>query len=93
MSTQVILGFLLGAVLGMRFKVFILLPAVAFAVCIVAVAGIVNSSPASTVFIAAVLTSVCLQFGYVGGVVTRHITVLARTARLRKVSRKVATVR
>jgi hypothetical protein len=92
MPTLVILSFLLGAVLGMRFKVLILLPVTASAVVFDTVSGIANGAYASTVFIAVVLTAICLQFGYFCGIMTRYSMVPARTLKSSEISRQVETV-
>ena len=49
MSTLILLATLLGAVLGMRFKVFILIPAIGFALIVILADGIVGEQvcPAS----------------------------------------------
>lgn len=92
MPVFVILSFLLGAVLGMRFKVLILLPVTASAVIFDIASGIANGAYTSTVLIAVVLTTTCLQFGYFCGIITRYAIVPARTLESREISRQVETV-
>jgi hypothetical protein len=77
---------LVGAVLGQRFKVFILIPAMlpafAFATIVAAVQGATVRHILATVFIAA--TS--LQIGYLAGIGLRHFTAAERASRLRPTS-------
>ena len=93
MSIVVILALLLGAVLGMRFKVLVLLPAIACAVIIVATGGIASGVHGLAIVVMAVVASICLQLGYFGGVMTRYVMVAARAGRSAKISRQVETVR
>ena len=92
MPTLVILSFLLGAVLGIRFKVLILLPVTASAAVFDTVSGIANGAYASTVLIAVVLTAICLQFGNYCGIMTRYSMMPARTLKSTEISRQVETV-
>jgi hypothetical protein len=73
--------FLVGAVLGMRFKVLILIPAIGFAVGVVLAAGIAGGASLAAILAATALASICLQFGYLGGIGTRYSMALIRTAR------------
>jgi hypothetical protein len=93
MSLVVILALLLGAVLGMRFKVLILLPAIICAVIIITTGGIASGVHGFAILVMAALASVCLQLGYFAGVMTRYVMVVARAGRLRRISRQVETVR
>jgi hypothetical protein len=82
----ILLVFLLGAVLGMRFKVLILIPAIAFALIAILVGGVARADSVSAILIAIVLTSIGLQIGYLSGIATRYSIALARAERLRKAS-------
>jgi hypothetical protein len=62
---------LVGAVLGTRFKVLVLLPAITVGMTLVAAIAALRGSGLSTAIGAAVLVGVCLQLGYLGGLVTR----------------------
>ena len=86
MSMFILLAFLLGAVLGMRFKVFILIPAIGFALIALLAGGIARGDNVSAILIAAVLSSSSLQIGYLGGILTRYSIAIARAGRLRKAS-------
>jgi len=60
---------LLGAVLGLRFKVLILLPAAVVAVAIIIAAGSIEHSSFSAVAVDAVLVLAGLQMGYLAGTI------------------------
>jgi hypothetical protein len=62
---------LIGAVLGTRFKVLILYPAMMIGLALVAIIAAVRGSALSTAFGAALTLGVFLQLGYLGGLVTR----------------------
>jgi hypothetical protein len=76
--------FLVGAVLGMRFKVLILIAAIGFAMVVVLAGGIAGGASLTAISIAAGLASICLQFGYLGGIGTRYSMALIRAARSRQ---------
>ena len=73
---------LLGAVLGQRFKVLILLPAmlptVTFATIVVALQGATVWQIVATAFLA----GTSLQIGYLAGIGIRHLTIVERASRL-----------
>ena len=73
--------FLLGAVLGVRFKVIALLPGAAFAVFMVLAIGMANGADLATISINTAIALICLQFGYLGGIGTRYSMALIRAAR------------
>ena len=86
MSMLILLAFLLGAVLGMRFKVFILIPAIGFALIAILAGGIARGNSVSGTLIVAVLASSCLQIGYLLGIIARYSVALTRAGRPRKAS-------
>jgi hypothetical protein len=86
MSTLIPLILLIGAVLGMRFKVLILIHTIGFALIAILAGGIVRGDSASAILIAAVLAWICLQIGYLCGIMTRYSIAMARARRTRKVS-------
>ena len=61
----------LGAALGMRFKVLILVPITAVAVLTVVVVASALGSDSGPAMLAAALASVCLQMGYLCGTLLR----------------------
>jgi len=78
---MVILAFLIGALLGTRFTVLILVPAITLAVIGVAASGVARGDNVSTIFVAAMLSTICLQVGYLFGAATRYT--IARTGLVR----------
>jgi hypothetical protein len=84
MSMLMLLVFLIGAVLGMRFRVLVLVPAIGFASIVVLAACFVGGESLSVTMATTILTASGLQIGYLGGVATRYTTALARTSRLRQ---------
>jgi len=93
MSVPIFLAFLIGAVLGMRFKVLILIPAIGLALIVILAAGVARDDNVSAILIAAVLASSFLQIGYLCGAVTRYSIALARTERTRKASLQAQSAR
>jgi hypothetical protein len=83
MAMILIFSTLFGAVLGTRFKVFILFPVIACEMLIVAGgAMIIGSGFAWSVTLAAACAA-ALQLGYLGGVATRFLMIAARLRTLR----------
>lgn len=74
-----LLSVLVGAVLGLRFRVLVLLPAVG---CIILATPFLGPDLAHGA-LAALFAVVGLQMGYLGGIVTRHAMVVARASRIR----------
>jgi hypothetical protein len=72
MMTLIVLIFLIGAMLGLRFKVLILFPAMALALIAVLAGGMTGGDSLSAILIAAVLAASCLQVGYLCGVLARY---------------------
>ena len=93
MSTVILLAFLLGAVLGMRFKVFILIPAIGLIFIAILAGAIACGSGMAGTLIAAVLASSSLQIGYVLGTIAQYSVALARAERLRKASLQIGSAR
>jgi ABC-type Fe3+-siderophore transport system permease subunit len=85
MSMLALLSFLIGALLGMRFKVLILIP-IGLAITAVVVIAIARGDGLSTMLLAEALVLCCLQIGYLGGLLTRYMLVLARAASMRRSS-------
>jgi hypothetical protein len=78
MSMLIVSVFLIGAALGVRFKVLILIPAIGLAFITILAGGIARSDSASAILIAFVLASICLQIGYFCGIVMQHRLTMAR---------------
>jgi len=77
-----LLGLLIGMILGQRFKVLILAPAVLLIVLLAIGAAIESTNPAWSVGARAAMALVGLQFGYLLGAGIRYLKVLARANRL-----------
>ncbi len=71
---------LVGAVLGTTFRVKVLFPAAMLGLVVVAAVAALKGSALSTAVAAAILCTVCLQFGYLGGLLTRFCMTAATTA-------------
>ena len=86
MSILILLMVLFGAVLGMRFKVFILIPMIAITSLMVITGGLATGGSVSGTLIAVGLAASFLQFGYLGGALVRYGMVPARTGAGHKIS-------
>ncbi len=79
-------GALVGLVLGQRFSVLILLPAITMAVIAIAGLGMARAEPTATIVVSAVAAAVALQLGYViGSALHRAVPPAHRPARRRTV--------
>ena len=63
-----IIGVLAGTALGLRYKVFVLVPAVALAMMFAAMAGIAHGDHLGSIVLAMVILGATLQFGYLTGI-------------------------
>jgi hypothetical protein len=73
----IIFGSLIGAVLGLRFKVFILIPTGCFALAIAAVDGLARGHALRWIAITMITAATSLQIGYLGGCVLRSLVAVA----------------
>ena len=74
-----LLGMLVGVVLGMRFRVFILFPAIALACAVIAAMGFAgNEGMPSSAVAMMMAAAAALQMGYLLGIATRTILAAAR---------------
>jgi hypothetical protein len=69
MLTIVLISILVGAGLGWRFKVLVLLPAIVVGVLVVMASGIAYPGALSSFILSIVLVATGLQIGYLAGVV------------------------
>jgi len=69
-----IASLIIGALLGQRFKVFVLVPTIALATVAIAGASLAHGNSAWSTALAAVLVVTGLQMGYLGGMTARLIT-------------------
>jgi hypothetical protein len=63
-----IICILIGALLGLRFRVLVLVPATAICIFLVLLVGLSSGAGAAWTVIVAVIASALLQIGYLGGV-------------------------
>jgi|HubBroStandDraft_6_1064221.scaffolds.fasta_scaffold2011408_1 hypothetical protein len=78
-----IVALLTGAVLGLRFKVLVLLPVIGLLILGVPIVGLAYSLSVPSIALTLGLSIAWLQLGYLGGVGTRYAMVMSRAARLR----------
>jgi hypothetical protein len=93
MSALILLTLLTGAVLGMRFKVLILVPAIGSALVIIVVGDLAGGSGLFHTLILAMLAATGLQMGYLCGALTRQTVLLARAESSRKFPLRSGAVR
>jgi hypothetical protein len=72
--STVILPFLLGAVLGTRFRVLVLFPVIGAVLVIASVAGLYGGIDMTAVAIDAALAVSCIQLGYFGGMLVSGLS-------------------
>ena len=77
---------LIGAVLGTRFRVHVLFPAVVLGLVIVATVAVIKEASFSSALTALAIYAVALQFGYLGGLFVRFCMAAARTPSHRSLS-------
>ena len=73
-----VLLFLCGMVLGLRFKILALVPALSLVLAVVVAAGILRNDGLAAILLGGVLATVCLETGYVGGILIRYAVALMR---------------
>jgi len=83
MVVLVILSVLAGMVLGQRFKVFALVPAMGASMLVAITTGVAHADTPSMLALTAIMVGVGIQIGYFLGLGLRHFMVSARAARLR----------
>jgi hypothetical protein len=66
------ISFLFGAVLGQRFNVVVLVPAVAIVLVLSFGVGFAHAQTAWWIVRMAAAGAICLQFGYFAGITARH---------------------
>ena len=66
-----IISMLAGIALGLRYKVFVLVPAVTFAVIFAAIGGIAHGDRLWSIVLAMAILGTAVQFGYVAGIMIR----------------------
>lgn len=81
MSSLIILSSLTGVVLGLRFKVLILVPAMVLVAAVTIGIGIAHGDGLWSLLLETVLTITALQVGYLGGTIVHFVIVGARHIR------------
>jgi hypothetical protein len=74
-----LIGVLVGAVLGLRFKVFVLVPVICIALAIVAVDGVARGDELWRLAISMIVIATALQVGYILGIVTQFVMASGRS--------------
>ncbi len=82
MATFAIFSFLLGAVLGHRFKVLVLVPTIVAGAAVAFAIGIARADDAWLIGLTVLLDTVCLQIGYLCGAIIFSLLSAARVARI-----------
>jgi hypothetical protein len=75
--TLSLISFLVGAALGQRFKVVVLLPASAMALLIAVRTGVTQAQTVWTIILLAAAAATCLQIGYFVGIYFHHVLTAA----------------
>ena len=75
---------LLGAMLGVRFTVFAVIPAIAFASLVAGIGWFLGDGAFGSLMVKLALLAACLQLGYIGGAVLRFSLVSMGGARERE---------
>lgn len=76
-----IAAIIIGALLGQRFKVFILVPAIAIGSAATFGIGMAHSNSLWSIALAMVLVISALQMGYLGGIVIRFVSAGAQVGK------------
>lgn len=83
MTIFAILSFLLGAVLGHRFKVLVLCPTIVVGAAVAVAVGIARAEDVWLIVLTVILISVCLQIGYLCGTAVVSLAVASRATRIK----------
>jgi multisubunit Na+/H+ antiporter MnhG subunit len=83
MIAWLFISFLVGAALGQRFKVFVLLPATSLVLICTIAAGIARAPDVWSIAVAAVCVTIALQIGYLIGTGIRYLFAADGRARRR----------
>jgi hypothetical protein len=86
MIMLMVIGSLVGAVLGVRFKVFVLVPVICAALAIVVVDGIARGDGLWRLSVAMVVVVTSGQLGYIGAIALRFVTGTPRAANHGRIS-------
>ena len=81
MMTLSMISFLVGAVLGQRFKIVVLIPAFAIVLIFVVGTGVALAQTAWWIVLMAAAAVTCLQIGYLVGIGVHHVLAAALSRR------------
>jgi NADH:ubiquinone oxidoreductase subunit 6 (subunit J) len=81
MITISMISFLAGAALGQRFKVMVLMPAIAIVLVLAVGTGVAHAQTAWSTVLMAATAATCLQIGYLIGIFTHYVLVAVLSRR------------
>jgi hypothetical protein len=93
MITISMISFFAGVALGQRFKVMVLMPAIAIVLVLAVGSGVTHTQTAWSIVLTAVLAAVCLQIGYLTGIFVHHVHVAALSRRSSSITSSEAQAR
>jgi hypothetical protein len=82
MAIFAILCFLLGAVLGQRFKVLVLGPSIAFGVVVAIAVGIGRAEDVWGIVLTVILVSASIEIGYLSGTIINSLIIAEQTTQI-----------
>jgi hypothetical protein len=86
MAIFAILCFLLGAVLGQRFKVLILGPSIAFGAVVAIAVGVGRAEDVWGIVLTVILVSTSLEIGYLSGTIINSLMIAERATQIERSS-------
>ena len=81
MMTLSMFSFLVGAVLGQRFKIIVLIPAFAILLSFAVGTGLAHAQTGWSIVLLAIAAAISLQTGYLFGIFVHHILTTASSKR------------
>ena len=81
MGSLALTSLVIGAAIGLRFRVFALFPLILLNFLAIPLWGLTHDWTIGTTVLMAVVSATCLQFGYLGGTLPRFVIIAARLAR------------
>ena len=82
MLMLVLASMLVGAVLGLRFRILVLVPALLLMLALVVAGGLAHGDDVWSILLALMLGGISIQLGYLGGTAIRFTVAAARAPRL-----------
>jgi hypothetical protein len=81
MGTLALTSLLIGAAVGLRFRVFALFPVILLSFIVVTAWGLSHGQTGWSIVLMNLVGGACLQFGYLGGTLPRFLIIAARLGR------------